>query len=418
MTRPVNHEMLILARESRGLTQVDLARHAGLSQAELSRFENGAREPSAEQLERLADVLAYPASFFRRKGERYGIGSKGVFHRKRKSLSAKELDQLNAKIDLLRIMVSELMRSVEIEREHSFPSHDPEDFNDDIEQIAALVRAQWKLPRGPIKDLVGVIENAGGIVHFTDFGTPKLDAISQWIPSTPPVFLVNSEKPGDRVRFTLCHELGHVILHDQTMRELNEMEEQADKFASAFLMPEQDILPDFDQRLTLPRLAQLKSKWRVSMAALAKRAYDLEQITERQYRSIFEDLSKSGYRMREPINITVQRPSLIQEIIASHVTDLKYSINELAEALSLYEDELVREYLDQPDGPRLVFLPQKKPIAQKPGLANEPDNDADVTDLETTTKPSPVMDLTTKRKVFEVKRPGPDRTRGQQDTEK
>jgi Zn-dependent peptidase ImmA (M78 family) len=279
-------------------------------------------------------------------------------------------------------MISDLMRSVEIEREHTFPSHDPEDFNEDIEQIAALVRAQWKLPRGPIKDLVGVIENAGGIVHFTDFGTPKLDAISQWIPSTPPVFLVNSEKPGDRVRFTLCHELGHIILHDQTMRELNEMEAQADRFAAAFLMPEQDILPDFDQRLTLPRFAQLKSKWRVSMAALAKRAYDLKQITERQYRSIFEDLSKSGYRIREPITITVQRPSLIQEIITSHITDLKYSVNELAEALSLYEDELVHEYLDQTKGPRLVSLPNKKPAVQQSALQIESDTDDEASDIE------------------------------------
>lgn len=347
----VNPQMIVLARESRGMTQAQLAKAVNLSQAEISRYESDMRNVSDEHLERIADVLDYPRAFFYQQGQRYGLGSSGFYHRKRKTVPARDLNKINARLNILRFMVDRLLEGVDIGNLQPFPRHDVKNMKDDVEGIAELVRAAWKLPAGPIRDLVGVIENAGGIVHRMDFGTRKVDALVQWYPPTPPIFLINESSPGDRLRFTLSHEIAHVVMHEAPT---DEMEEEADRFAAAFLMPARDILPDFNH-VTLPHLAQLKPYWRVSIAALIRRAYDLGAITERQYRALYEQMAQQGYRIEEPYPIAIEQPTLLKEVFDAHTGELGYSMTELAAIFGLYEDELRAVY--SPHRPILRLVP-------------------------------------------------------------
>lgn len=353
MREKVNPQMIVLAREARGMRQEELAQRAGLSQAEVSRYETGDRLISDAHLDAIADVLRYPHSFFMQPDSRYGLGSSGLHHRKRKSLPSRTLDMFIAKVNIVRLAVSQLLEGVDIEHPNRFPVYDPDDFGGDIERIADIVRAAWKLPAGPVVDLVGAIENAGGIVHVLNFGTEKIDALVQWVPPAPPILLINESFPGDRLRFTLAHEIGHLVMHDAPREN---MEEEADRFASAFLMPERDISADFDH-VTLSRLAQLKPYWRVSIAALIRRARDLNKISERQYRSLYEEMGKMGYRTREPLPIPIEKPTLLHEIVANHITELKYSVGEVAKLVSLNEDEFRAEFL--PRSSRLSLVPPR-----------------------------------------------------------
>jgi Zn-dependent peptidase ImmA (M78 family)/DNA-binding XRE family transcriptional regulator len=356
-TKTVNPEMLVLARESRGMTQIDLSESIGISQAVISRYENGERGVRDDDLLSIADALEYPESFFYRTNQRYGLGSSGLHHRRRKTLPSRTLDMYIAKANILRLIVSTLLRGVDIEKSQNFPQYDIEEFNGDIERIAELVRASWKLPSGPIRDLVGVIENAGGIVHRTNFGSQKLDALVQWVPPTPPIFLVNSSIEGGRLRFTLAHELGHLVMHDVPRED---METEADIFASAFLMPKSDISSHFGTRINLASLAQLKPHWRVSIAALIRRAHDIGAISDRQYRSLYEEMGRLGYRVAEPVTIPTENPTLLQEMIEAHITELGYSIAELAATLSLTEREFREEYMPRHHGLRLVVSSTRK----------------------------------------------------------
>lgn len=352
----VNPDMLILARESRGKTQDQLAEEVGLSQAEVSRYESGARTVGEDHLERIADILGYPPAFFYQAGQRSGTGSSGIYHRKRKTIPSRSLSSLEAKLNILRSVVDRLLRNVDIECPQRFPQYDVVEMKGDVERIAELVRAAWKLPSGPIKDLVGAIENAGGVVHRMDFETRKLDALVMWTPPSPPIFLMNESIPGDRLRFTLAHEIGHLVMHDIPR---DEMEAEADGFASAFLMPSRDILPYLD-RVNLQRLTQLKPYWRVSIAALIRRAKDLGQINERQYRSLYEQMGRQGYRIEEPVPIPIEQPTLLKEIFDAHLDTLKYSISDLASLLTLHEDELQTTYMPQRRTLRLIQLPKPK----------------------------------------------------------
>jgi Zn-dependent peptidase ImmA (M78 family)/transcriptional regulator with XRE-family HTH domain len=340
MSNSVNAEMLMLARETRGLTQSELAELTSISQGNISKYESGLLYVSEEHMQKIASVLDYPISFFFQTDQLYGFGSHCTYHRKRQSMPVKEQKVLLAKINRLRIHIARLLNGVELEHENRFDRLDIEDYDGDVGKIAQLIRKNWRLPLGPVKSLVGAIESAGGIVVCKSFGTKKLDAISQRVPGLPPIFLINADMPGERVRLTLSHEIGHIIMHHLPTEN---MEEEADRFAAEFLMPSHDITPDLTS-LTFANLARLKSYWKVSMAALIVRAHETGKITDRQYRTLFEQMNKNEYRMNEPVPIPIESPTLLKDILDVYINDHRYSIVELSQLLALHEHEFRSEY--------------------------------------------------------------------------
>lgn len=343
--KQANPEMIILARESRGLTQKELAEKLNMSPAQLSRIEVGLRTIQKEQLSKLSSALNYPTSLFMQQQPIYGLGISEFYHRKHKDISDRLLNQIYARIHLRLRELEKLMNEVDVGKADIRPIQ-VDDFNGDAAEVARLIRVGWHLPHGPIKNLVEVIEGARGIVVPFDFGTNRIDAISHWNSNgMPPVFFVNAYSPMDRLRFTIAHELGHVIMHQSIDPD---MERQADEFASELLMPARDIKP-YLVDISLARLADLKRYWRVSMAALLKRAADLRVITPRKARSLWVELGKAGYRKREPTELDLPResPSLLDEIIQAYTDDMGYSVSELARMLNLTENETTEIYFER-----------------------------------------------------------------------
>lgn len=343
MNQAANPEMLILARESRCLTQSELAEQSNVSQGNLSKYESGIRTIPTAHVEKFAEILDYPIEFFYLTEQRYGFGSACTYQRKRQTMPVHELRTLLAKINIFRIEFARLLTGVEIESENRFERLDLDDFDGDVERIAQYVRRKWELPFGPVQSVSESIENAGGVVFRCQFDTLKVDAISQWTPGMPPVFFINEEIPGDRLRFTLAHEVGHVIMHQVLTLDPRDMEREADRFAAEFLMPAKEIGGDFGS-VTLASLARMKSYWMVSMAALAKRAYDLDRITPRQYRALFEQMSKLGYRTKEPEPVPVEEPTLAKEILDVYHDEQHYSVSELSRLVVLHEHEFRAVY--------------------------------------------------------------------------
>ncbi len=160
---------------------------------------------------------------------------------------------------------------------------------------------------------------------------------------------VNRESPRDRLRFSLAHELGHMVMH--TLPSPN-IEDEADRFAAEFLMPERDIRSDLHD-LTLPRLVLLKRYWRVSMAAILKRAEDIGTITANQARYLWQQMGRAGYRTREPVELDVdgEQPALLQELVRIHQRELGYSRKDMHYLLALNDEELDAIYLQSPTDP-------------------------------------------------------------------
>ena len=337
-TKPFNPEMLVIARKSRGLTQGELAKLLSMKQSHISKIEAGVLNPSQEIIDSFSSALGYQNDFFLRSDQIFGIGSSIMYHRMRQSISSKYLDKIEAQITVYRMHVARLLRSIDT-RECRINFYDIEEY-ESPEKIAQAIRAALMLPSGPIKNLVVAIENAGCVVIPYNFGTRLLDGLSQWIPGLPPLFFINTNSPGDRLRFTLAHELGHIVMHKIPRPE---MEREANKFAEELLMPMYDIAPSL-QGINLGKLADLKVYWKVSMAALLHRAESLGGVSERNARYLWMQMGKAGYRLREPVDIPVEQPKTVSDMVWLHLEELGYSISDLCKLLSIEEKEFISLY--------------------------------------------------------------------------
>jgi Zn-dependent peptidase ImmA (M78 family)/transcriptional regulator with XRE-family HTH domain len=344
--------MLAVAREARGMTQSDLAELSGVPQGTISKAEHGLASLSDDRLAALAEVLAFPLDVFGWDDEVYGFGSSSFYHRKQKSLPQTRLREIQATFNLHRMRARRLSQGLDIVPKHRFEPLDMDDYGTP-EEAARAVRAMWSVPMGPLKDVCRLIENAGGVVVRTDLATPKISAISQWVPGERPIFVTNTANPADRERFTLAHELAHVLLHG-TPRE--EQESEADQFASELLMPAADIGPQLACGVDLARAAQLKPYWRVAMSAIIRRAKDLDFITAGRYKSLSVQMSQKGWRIREPVVIDRDSPRFLDQVIDARLAS-GYTVEDLAKVAGLTTDEFTRLYRPGTGPRRLSAVP-------------------------------------------------------------
>jgi Zn-dependent peptidase ImmA (M78 family)/DNA-binding XRE family transcriptional regulator len=337
-----NPEMLVLARQSRGISQRELARILSVSPGWLSKIEGGIKELPDDRLSKIAELLDYPMEFFTSNKRIFGPGVSELFHRKRHNIPMRILDKHQAQIEIRRMNIADLLDGVEIGG-LGIRTYDLYEFNGNVQDIARTIRATWQMPRGPVRNVTEAIEYVRGIVIPVDFETKLIDATSCWPPNMPPLFFVNTNAPTDRLRFSLCHELGHIIMHQDNPNPY--MEHQANEFAAEFLMPEHDISP-YLMNVSLEKLATLKPYWKVSMAAILQRAKDLGEITPRHAKTLWIQLGKAGYRVREPVelDIPVETPTLLQEIIGTYSKEMDYTFPELAKLLRLHEHEICHIY--------------------------------------------------------------------------
>lgn len=344
MSGPFNRAMFSVARAARGFTQSELAKAAGVTQALISKLESGLTvDPSEETIDALASALNVPVAFLTSSERPHGMPQ---FHyRKRAKLGRKALEMIEAQINIRRIHAARLLNGYEVESER-FPVIDLESLEWTPQQAAEHIRGLWMLPRGPIDNLTEAVERAGAIVIQIDFGTSLLDALSFRLPGLPPLIFMNSNVPGDRYRFTLAHEVAHLILHNSPETDEN-MELQADQFASELLMPAKEIRPYLISP-SLGSLARVKPYWKVSIKSLIVRCERLKLITPSQYTGLMVNYSKAGYAKGEPFPVPVETPAVLSAALEYHLSALGYTVEELAALLLMEPFEFQETYAPRP----------------------------------------------------------------------
>jgi Zn-dependent peptidase ImmA (M78 family) len=351
VVRTVNPQMITLARECRDKTQGVLAREVNISQGKLSKYENGMLAVSDLDIAKISRVLDFDVNFFYQRDELFGLGSTFVFNRKRQAVSMRIQKSIQAQANVMRMQAERLLRGAEIVGSNRFEQIDAETFNNNPERIARYVRAVWCLPLGPIPNVTRVVESAGGIIFKFPFGTDKIDAVHMWPPGLPPLFFMNSEMPGDRYRFNLAHELGHAIMHRNVTEEC---ESEANRFASEFLMPREEIGKHLDS-MTLEKAARLKAHWRVSMHAIVYRAHAMQKISDRLYTRLMQSMGAKGYRTREPVEIPQEDPNTANQLLKVHKEHHGYSGSDLRKLLFRYDPQFFSEE-DLPAPPATLKL--------------------------------------------------------------
>ena len=313
-----------------------------MSQAMLSRFENQLAGLSDDILDRAAaaeHTFPDPFSFsqIRFSARR---SADPMWRRRLASQAAKWIRWSPTKLRLMHLR--RRLQAVEVDASFQVPNLPFDQYND-AERIAGLVRAQWQMPAGPVRDLTRAIEAAGVVVVHSALGGSAVDGVTFRAPGLPP-FVLNVEQSADRMRFTLAHELGHLVMHHDQPTQT--MEQEANEFASAFLMPTRDIRPYFARRIDLRLLAELKPVWRVSMASLLMRARSLGLLAYNQERYIWQQFSIAKIRQSEPpeLDFAPEAATVLPDLLNAHIQELGYSIADLASLLHVQPPELASLY--------------------------------------------------------------------------
>jgi Zn-dependent peptidase ImmA (M78 family) len=339
--------MLVLARESRGLTQTELAKRTNTDQGYLSKIEKGwATVPTDDLLEKYSTELHYPISFFYQQENKTLISD--FFYRKRISIPVKEKTRLEAQIDVIRLIYDKLLRSVEIPVSR-FPSAGANK-NFSPADVANLAREFYKIPKGPILNLISLLEHNGITVLFLDSSSDKFDGMTVYTDSNYPIIVLNKNMSNDRKRFTIAHELGHQIMHlpyrfdfemyERLKSDPDALEKEADTFAAEFLMPENDCRKDLIN-ITYGKLSHLKLYWQVSKRAIVYRAKTLKCIDEKKYQYLMIELSRMGERVKESFDIEIDEPIIMKQILSAHLNQLGFTQKDLSNHLSIHEEDLI-----------------------------------------------------------------------------
>lgn len=307
-------ERIKQARELSGLTQTELAPLIGCKQSAIAHFETNRSLPSADTLKEIGRVTGFMPSFFERPlVVEFAAGS--LAYRSKRSLTKKEEAQA------YQYAVTMYEQAKEMSQKFNLPAARIPRITEKPELSARVTRAALGLsPDKPIPNLTKNFEQNGGFAFIAPFIFSKLDAFSRWaeFDAERPMIIVASGIPGDRMRYSMAHEIGHLVMHNPPKgSKVVELEKEANKFASEFLMPKDALKADLVTPITLTSLAKLKQKWGVSLQALIYRAYDLDLITERHYHYLFEQLSIKGWRKREPkeLEVPVEYPQAFNKMV-------------------------------------------------------------------------------------------------------
>lgn len=343
-----NPRMLVLAREYSEMTQTQLAKLLGVSQGTISKIEEGLKECDENLLGVISKVLKRPEKFFTQHHQ-FNLTLEGSFRRK-SSLSKKMLRSTDARMNIERLQILQLVGACSLELPEP-PVCNPDEYRNGVPEIAKMIRQHLEIPRGPVVNVVECIEKAGCIVRFIDFGTLLVDGFA--VLTNSPVIFINKAMSADRRRLTLAHEFGHVIMHRGVVRP--NMEDEAFEFAGEFLMPAQEIKSSL-YPLNIEKLARLKLKWKVSMAAILQHSLRIGAIKERYYRYLRTQLSKHGYNKSEPYegSIELEPPELLTSIFRHYKNDLEYTIEDMQSLLSASQEEV--KSLNRPNHERFSIV--------------------------------------------------------------
>lgn len=346
MLEKFNNELLLLARQYRGWSQSEVAERSGLDQGHYSKIERGLLNapPQPETLGAIASALNFPVSFFLQNDEISGLplSVHEAAWRKKASVGATELKKVHAELNLRVMHIRRFLQAVDLKSELPLPRLDAEDMGG-ADKVAAFMRRAWMIPDGPVPNLTVLCERAGILVIHCKFAA-NIDGVTMRLRDLPPLIFLNQSAPPDRMRHSLAHELGHLLMHSIPTED---MEDEADLFAGELLAPISQVRSDLiGGRITLERLVQLKLYWKISMASLLLKAGRNGFLNSNQSSYLWRQMSARGWRTREPdeTQFAMEKPQLYEQILALHERELGYAPSDFGSMLHFSIDDIRSVY--------------------------------------------------------------------------
>jgi Zn-dependent peptidase ImmA (M78 family)/DNA-binding XRE family transcriptional regulator len=364
-----NPDCLRVAREYRGLKKNELAERLNITPSAVSQFERGHVRPNPQTIAHLSMALRFPPAFFSQKNLVRVIPPDQCHFRSLRSCSQIERRKMVGAGSLIGMIIDFVENHVDLPQEDITPSTiSGAETAAEIEDAALRVRRNWGLGLGPIDSVVHLLESKGVLVFRLLEDCKKLDAFSLWYRHRPFIFLNSEKDSASRNIFDAAHELGHLVLHSEYLPGDQKQEDEANKFASAFLMPRESFLLECPRRLVWDHYRELKLRWRVSLAALVRRARDLQVISNDTYRRAHVHLNKRGWRFNEPDEPELERPTVLPQAVEL-LNELNWSLQTIAQHLRLSETDL--RWLIYADTDQASAGDESKPLAVRQQIPRE-----------------------------------------------
>lgn len=344
---------LTQARARRGLSKTDLAAVVGVSAAAVGQYEAGVNSPRPDVVDRLARALMVRAEFFNVGRPLARVDTVHAHFRSLRSARVSDRQKALATATLVWELTFALERYVKL------PEVDlPVLPVGTTPQVAAVaLRENWALPDGPVRHLVATAEARGIVVAVRPLREiDAVDAFSVVIVERP-IIITTPRRSGNvfRHRFSIAHEIGHLLLHRDTEEYSAAIEKEADEFAAAFLTPAAAMDTVLPQRLDLSALDRLGRTWGVSAHSLVRRMVERGRTTESSARRAYQRLSAADDPLADPTSAyTGEMPSLLQKA-AELAGEYGAGVPALAEALKLSAAQ-VRDLLGDADQRPILHL--------------------------------------------------------------
>lgn len=314
MKKTFNGERLKEARLYNKMTLTELAEKLNVTKQAISKYETGKNSPTFENSLQFYEVLGFPREFFYT-GDTFHFESEGTFFRSRLTATQKSKQPAELLIKysvIVRDFLSHYIEFPELKNRENYQNIT------NIETLSSCIREDVGLGEGPISDIVEVAELMGFTVINSDYQEDKVDAFSSMnrIDSRHYFVITTGESRSFyRQQFSIAHEIGHWVLHQHLnpaeldKEEYRLMEDQANKFASAFLLPRESFGKQLQTQKAddIETYFNLKRIWNVSMAAMIKRAYDLKIISIEVQTKLYKQMSYRRWRNPEPFDLDTKR---------------------------------------------------------------------------------------------------------------
>ena len=292
------------ARELSRITQTQIADAAGVNQSTIARIESDRMPfPPPDLLTSIAEQTGVTVEFFTRKP--LEPLSEGSLVYRAQAKPAVGVQRQALQYAALLVEQTQAMSQRLSLPELRLPA------GEDPSYLAQATRHTLKIrPNTPVPHLINRLERYGVLVFALPLKLEKIDAFSTWteIEGSRPFLGLSKGCPGDRTRYSVAHELGHLVLHKGLDGRTQNLEDEANQFAAEFLLPEQAMRHTLSSNLTISQAIQLKKRWKVSIQAIVRRARGLAIISDRRYRDLFTQISTRGWRKAEPVEIKLERP--------------------------------------------------------------------------------------------------------------
>ncbi|GGD02283.1 spr1629 family repressor/antitoxin [Pontibacillus salipaludis] len=340
-------QQLVNLRSMNEMSRAELAQKLGITEQAIWQYEKGYTSPKMEIILNLSNIFDVKSKYFYQENNAFNIvNEKHIAYR---SIEKNNMQKVNAEksyleqIELLLVYIEKTIKhppnkllSLRNNSQRIMGEHfNKDNFNKEkiIEELASNARVTLGLNSTYNNNLIFHIEKNGAFVLEKPMDV-NTDGYSTWTIHDRPYIVLNSNhKTAVRRNFDLAHELGHLVMHYNEdfqaidKNSYNKMEKEAHLFAASFLLPKDEFLNDiqFISKVSNPKsYIDLKRKWNVSIAAMGKRVYSLNQMSYQQYRHFNALLRRYGFVKHEPLDneIDVIKPGKIRSLM-THVLEKK-----------------------------------------------------------------------------------------------